>query len=94
VLRHLAEIRKAIVGEIQDAEGPDAIRAALDRLFASFTLKMDEDGEFTVIPKRRMPEGFDLPDDYHEEGASGELKPRRIALDLARKKEPDTDLSR
>jgi hypothetical protein len=38
VLEHLSEIRRAVVGEIQDAEGVAAIRAALSRLFESFTL--------------------------------------------------------
>ena len=37
-LRRLAEIRQAIAGEIQDAEGLEAVRAALTRLFESFTV--------------------------------------------------------
>lgn len=37
-LRHLAEIRAAIAGEITDAEGVEAVRAVLGRMFECFVL--------------------------------------------------------
>jgi DNA invertase Pin-like site-specific DNA recombinase len=38
VLDQLVTIRKAIVGEVNDAQGLEAVRAALARLFVSFTI--------------------------------------------------------
>jgi hypothetical protein len=37
-LRTLAEIRQAIVGEVKEADGLEAVRAALQKLFAGFVL--------------------------------------------------------
>jgi hypothetical protein len=42
-LRKLAAIRSAIVGEVNDAEGIDAVRAALLRLFERFVVHVDGD---------------------------------------------------
>jgi hypothetical protein len=38
VLERLADIRRAIAGEITDADGVDAVRAALARLFKGFVI--------------------------------------------------------
>lgn len=38
VLRRLAEIRKSIAGDVQDADGAEAVRAALASLFDAFVL--------------------------------------------------------
>jgi site-specific DNA recombinase len=40
-LRRLAEIRRAIAGEVNDAAGADAVRAALSRLFERFVVHRD-----------------------------------------------------
>jgi hypothetical protein len=40
-LQHLAEIRRAIAGEVRDAEGVDAVRAALARAFECFVIHRD-----------------------------------------------------
>jgi DNA invertase Pin-like site-specific DNA recombinase len=40
-LRKLAQIRSAIAGEVKDAEGVDAVRAALLRLFERFVVYVD-----------------------------------------------------
>lgn len=40
-LRRLAEIRKAIAGEVKDADGIEAVRAALLRLFERFIVHVD-----------------------------------------------------
>jgi len=50
-LRRLADIRQAIAGEIKDAEGLEAVRAALARLFEGFVLhRLDEDGKLKLGP--------------------------------------------
>lgn len=38
MLRRLTEIRRAVAGEITDAQGVDAVRAALARLFKGFVI--------------------------------------------------------
>lgn len=40
-LQHLAEIRRAIAGEVRDAEGVGAVRAALARAFECFVIHRD-----------------------------------------------------
>ena len=42
MLERLGEIRRAIAGEITDAGGVDAVRAALSRLFSAFVLHPQE----------------------------------------------------
>jgi site-specific DNA recombinase len=49
-LRSLAEIRQAIVGEIRNAEGLEAVRAALRRLFEAFILHR---GDSEAAPARQ-----------------------------------------
>lgn len=44
-LRLLNELQQAVVGQIQSADGIDAVRAALGRLFSSFELHPVKDGE-------------------------------------------------
>jgi site-specific DNA recombinase len=51
-LERLAEIRRAIAGEIEDAEGVEAVRAALTRLFDRFILHPREG----AVYGRRKPE--------------------------------------
>jgi site-specific DNA recombinase len=43
-LEKLADLRKAVAGEINDASGVDAVRAALSRLFDGFQLRRIEPG--------------------------------------------------
>jgi hypothetical protein len=49
-LRSLAEIRQAIVGEIRNAEGLEAVRAALRKLFEAFILHR---GDSDAAPARQ-----------------------------------------
>lgn len=42
-LRRLAEIRRAVAGEVRDAEGISAVRAALPRLFERFIIHVDHE---------------------------------------------------
>ncbi|HUB98524.1 MAG TPA: recombinase family protein [Solirubrobacterales bacterium] len=44
-LAKLADLRKAMAGEINDAEGTDAVRAALSRLFEHFVIRRPESGQ-------------------------------------------------
>lgn len=44
-LRYVSELRRAIMGQVRDAEGVEAVRAALLRLFECFTLRDDEHGD-------------------------------------------------
>jgi hypothetical protein len=46
VLERLADIRRTIGGEIQDAEGVDAVRAALSRLFSAFILHPERNSRY------------------------------------------------
>jgi hypothetical protein len=48
VLCQLTEIRRAIAGEITDAEGVDAVRAALARLFKAFVIHPPADALLAV----------------------------------------------
>ncbi len=86
-LRRLTEIRKAIAGEIQDAEGIDAVRAALTRLFESFTLSVPEDGAATITPKRRSGEMIASDANFDLSGETPELEvvlaPPRVPLEIA-----------
>ncbi len=63
VTERLASIRAAIVGEIRDAEGVEAFRAAVMRLFDSFTLlstytiadgSLEADGGWFLLPTVRQ----------------------------------------
>jgi hypothetical protein len=50
-LRRLAAIRRAIAGEVKDAEGIEAVRAAIARLFEAFVVhKLDADGKLALGP--------------------------------------------
>jgi hypothetical protein len=50
-LRRLAAIRRAIAGEVKDAEGIEAVRAAIARLFEAFEVhKLDGDGKLALGP--------------------------------------------
>lgn len=53
VLHQLAEIRKAIAGEVQSADGVDAVRAALSRLFSRFVIS-PRDPRLWRNPGRRV----------------------------------------
>jgi site-specific DNA recombinase len=83
-LRQLAEIRRAIAGDIQAAEGVDAVRAALMRLFEAFVVHRSTPervhvelmGEYWIEPIIRS-------DMRGESGPSGMPRPRRLVLDLA-----------
>lgn len=81
-LHHLADIRRAVIGEIRAAEGLDAVRAALRRLFESFTIYPDE---ARIDPKRRTTGllNYDLTDPAHPTGELVGLTPSRVPLDLA-----------
>lgn len=48
VLQRMAEIRAAVLGEIQQAGGVEAVRAALMRLFREFRLTHDPDGDYEL----------------------------------------------
>jgi site-specific DNA recombinase len=48
VLRRLTEIRRAVAGEISDADGVDAVRAALARLFKGFVIHPPADALMAV----------------------------------------------
>ncbi len=48
VLRRLTEIRRAVAGEITDAQGVDAVRAALARLFKGFVIHPPADALLAV----------------------------------------------
>jgi Recombinase/Recombinase zinc beta ribbon domain len=56
-LRKLASIRKAIAGEVKDADGIEAVRAALTRLFERFVLDVDGD-EATMTPVARWSQSW------------------------------------
>jgi hypothetical protein len=56
-LRKLASIRKAIAGEVKDADGIEAVRAALTRLFERFVLDVDGD-EATMTPVARLSQSW------------------------------------
>jgi site-specific DNA recombinase len=80
-LRRLTEIRRAIAGEVRDAQGTEAVRAALARLFESFTVSIPKDGEAEITPKRRAAKvAFDFSDEANPEVQV--LTPSRVALDL------------
>jgi site-specific DNA recombinase len=64
-LAKLAELRRAIAGEIQDAEGVDAVRAALVRLFDGFAVRR-------VQPGMRVPADLAWQGDYIIEPIVGE----------------------
>jgi hypothetical protein len=49
-LEHLAQIRRAIVGEVRSADGVDAVRAALGRMFERFVLHRAADAPDGVLP--------------------------------------------
>ena len=68
-LQHLAEIRRAIAGEVRDAEGVDAVRAALARAFECFVIHRDAQsthaelawvGDYTIEPvvREQAVEGY------------------------------------
>lgn len=70
-LRRLSEIRAAIAGEIQDASGVDAVRAALARIFDCFVIRRRAkgvhvelawvgDGDLVIEPvvKEQVIEGY------------------------------------
>jgi hypothetical protein len=79
VLRHLTAIRKAITGEIREADGLDAVRAAISRLFVEFTYLGDSD---EIVPKRRGSIiRYDLTD--LENPVIDSLTPSRVPLELA-----------
>jgi DNA invertase Pin-like site-specific DNA recombinase len=78
-LERLTEIRQAIAGEVRDAEGLDAVRAALMRLFREFVYSV-EDSEAVITPKRRVVIDFDFTDD---DAPKVELRPSRVPLELA-----------
>lgn len=79
VLEQLARIRQAVAGEVADAEGVNAVRAALTRLFESFTVSLPVDGKAQVRPKRRAATiAYDLTD---MEAPKVQLtSPERVAL--------------
>ena len=61
MLRRLTEIRRAVAGEITDAQGVDAVRAALARLFKGFVIHPPADALLAVARRREAllvgPEG-------------------------------------
>lgn len=78
VTERLASIRAAIVGEVRDAEGVDAFRAALMWLFDSFTLlstytvadgSLDADGGWFLLPTVRPDALADATSDSFESPA-------------------------
>jgi site-specific DNA recombinase len=89
--QRLAEIRSGITGEIREASDLDAVRAVLRRLFESFVVSMPKDGRARLTPKRRLADGFELPHDWDEPGASGALRPRRVPLVLAEHEKTEAD---
>jgi hypothetical protein len=73
-LRLLTEIRKAIAGEIQNADGIDAVRAVLGRLFERFEIRMPE----AKIRAHIRPDAIELVEDG-EGGATRELRREALA---------------
>jgi Recombinase zinc beta ribbon domain len=74
VLRKLTEIRKAIAGEVKDAEGVEAVRAALSRLFERLILHP------TCSNWGRRGEHPSMRVGSHEENYSIELVIRTAAI--------------
>jgi site-specific DNA recombinase len=58
-LERLADIRRAIAGEIEDAEGVEAVRAALTRLFERFTLHPRDGASYGPQRRGEASEGPD-----------------------------------
>ncbi|MGH2966328.1 MAG: recombinase family protein [Solirubrobacterales bacterium] len=85
-LERLAEIRKAIAGEVTDAKGVEAVRAALKKLFASFQVSIPVNGKATITPEWRR-ELVTMFDADGEEDYGFETKPARVPLELAGKTE-------
>lgn len=83
-LQQLAEIRRAIADDVQGAEGVEAVRAALARLFEAFVVHRSTPrrvhveliGEWWIEPIVRG-------DMLGESGPSGMPTPQREALDLS-----------
>jgi hypothetical protein len=61
-LRQLAELRAAVVSEVVEAKGLEAVRAALLRIFASFTLTPSDAG--APYPDDAVLDAVDLDLDY------------------------------
>jgi hypothetical protein len=84
VLLKLAEIRAAIVGEVRDSTGIEAVRAALLRLFDRFVVHLDPEThsgriEAVIRPEHvatvdeqlrpiLRPTALELRDDFEHEG--------------------------
>jgi hypothetical protein len=60
-LERLAEIRRAMAGEIHDAESADAVRAALSRLFSKFVLHPHQGARFEGKGRAEL---VDVADSY------------------------------
>jgi hypothetical protein len=60
-LERLGEIRRAIAGEVRDAGGAEAVRAALSRLFTNFRLHPRQGARFEGTGRAEL---VDVADDY------------------------------
>lgn len=95
VLNKLTDLRRAVAGEVRDAEGLDAVRAALTRLFEGFTVhhRPDRDPGDEPIGVEGVPVGEYLawvregtvPEDYSPAVAAQEylieVRPRPEVLE-------------
>jgi site-specific DNA recombinase len=84
VLRHLAAIRRSIVGDIQAAEGVEAVRAALMRLFEAFVVHRSTPSQVHVeLVGEYWIEPIVRGDMLGESGPSGMPRTTRLPLDVA-----------
>jgi DNA invertase Pin-like site-specific DNA recombinase len=93
-LRYLAEIRAAVIGTVRDAQGVEAVRAALLRLFEGFTLQrhaepFDRDVFDTSL--MGVGDGYELQPHVREDAIAGygpagiTPKPKRTSLGVGPK---------
>lgn len=70
-LEHLTEIRRAIVGEVREAEGVEAVRAALLRMFERFVLHPSGAGPERVHAELALVPGFVIEPVIREQAIAG-----------------------
>lgn len=96
MMRMLANLRAAIVGEVRDAAGIDAVRAALRRIFVGFTLRRlreSYDRDVFDVSLMGVGGGYELQPQLREDAISDygpssvTPKPRRVPLSRAGNKE-------